>query len=151
MQAVKKSGISDPTDNPSLRLALDKARALNMPNTNIQRAIDRGSGKGESGISLEEILYEGYGPHGVGILVQAHTDNKQRTGGEIRFLFSSKGGSLAGPGAASYLFANEEGEYSPTIPILLTNEQYDGVMELVSELENHDDVDGVWQNAVVSE
>ena len=151
MFAVKKSGITDPNDNPSLRLALEKARAVNLPSSHIQRAIDRGSGKGESGVQLEEILYEGYGPHGVGILVQAHTDNKQRTGGEIRFLFSSYGGSLAGPGAASYLFAQSEGEYEPTIPITLMTEQYNEVTELISELENHDDVDGVWHNGVLGE
>lgn len=151
MYAVKKSGITDPNENPALRLALEKARAVNLPSTHVQRAIDRGSGKGESGVSLEEILYEGYGPHGVGILVQAHTDNKQRTGGEIRFLFSSNGGSLAGPGAASYLFAVNEGEYEATIPVILEQVGYDEVIELITELENHDDVDGVWYNGVLGE
>lgn len=151
MHAVKKTGVTDPNDNPSLRLALDKARAVNMPSSNIARAIDRGSGKGESGVSLEEILYEGYGPHGVGILVQVRTDNKQRTGAEIRFLFSKHGGSLAGPGAAMFLFAQSEGEYEATIPVVLPEDQYNEVIELISELENHDDVDGVWHNAVHSQ
>ncbi len=150
MFAVKKSGITDPNDNPALRLALEKARAVNMPNTNITRAIDRGSGKGEAGASLEEILYEGYGPHGVGMLVLVHTDNKQRTGAEIRSLFGRSGGSLAGPGAAMYLFTPEEGEYLVNIPLSLPKNQYDQIIEFVSELEDHDDVDGVWHNAVIA-
>ncbi len=148
MYAVKKSGISDPNDNPALRLALDKARAVNMPNSNVQRAIDRGSGKGEAGVSLEEILYEGYGPGGVGFLVLAHTDNKQRTGAEIRNIFSKAGGSLAGPGAAQYLFSAQEGEYMATIPMQLEAEQNSQALKLAEELEEHDDVDGVWHNAV---
>lgn len=149
MLAVKKSGITDPNDNPALRLALDKARAVNMPSSNIQRAIDRGSGKGEAGV-LEEILYEGYGPHGVGILVMAHTDNKQRTGAEIRSIFNRSGGSLAGPGAAMYLFANNDGDYVASIPMSLPQDQYDEVIEVINELEDDDDVDGVWHNAAVS-
>ncbi|PWU23093.1 YebC/PmpR family DNA-binding transcriptional regulator [Candidatus Cerribacteria bacterium 'Amazon FNV 2010 28 9'] len=148
MSAVKKTGVGDPNENPSLRLALDKAHAVNMPNANIKRAIDRALGKGEQG-ALEEILYEGYGPNGVGIIALAHTDNKQRTGGEVRYLFSSYEGALAGPGAAMYLFANEDGEYIPTIPVVLTQEQYTRVMELIDELENHDDIDAVWHNAVL--
>ncbi len=150
MYAVKKSGITNPNENPSLRLALEKARAVNMPSANVARAIARGSGKGEEGATLEEILYEGYGPHGVGMLVLVHTDNKQRTGSEIRFLFSRFGGSLAGPGAAMYLFAQRESEYDVTIPLSLPEDQYTQVMEFVEALENHDDVDGVWHNAVKS-
>jgi YebC/PmpR family DNA-binding regulatory protein len=148
MQAVKKTGVTDPNDNPSLRLALEKAKAVNMPNANVKRAIDRGSGKNESGASLEEILYEGYAPHGVGVIALAHTDNKQRTGGEVRFLFSSAGGALAGPGAASYLFSHSEGEYVPTISITLTPEQYSEIEEFVAQLEDNDDIDAVWHNAV---
>lgn len=151
MEAVKKSGVTDPTQNPGLRLALEKAREVNMPNANVKRAIDRASGKSESGASLEEIIYEGYGAHGVGVIALAHTDNKQRTGGEIRFIFSSNDGSLAGPGAAMYLFTKQEGEsYTPSIPVELTQEQYDEVMALVDELESHDDIDAVWHNALLA-
>lgn len=151
MTAVKKSGITDPNDNPALRLALEKARAVNMPNANIQRAIDRASGKGQNGVTLDEIVYEGYGPHGIGIIALAHTDNKQRTGGEVRFIFSSHSGALAGPGAAAYLFTSQDGDYVPAIPMALTPEQYSEVMELVDELEEHDDIDAVWHNATANE
>lgn len=150
MYAVKKSGITDPNDNPALRLALDKARAVNMPSANVQRAIDRGSGKGAAGVTLDEILYEGYGPGGVGFLVMSHTDNKQRTSAEIRSAFNRHGGSLAGPGAASYLFSQSEGEYVATIPMVLEAEQYERVIDLANELEDHEDVDGVWHNGVAA-
>lgn len=149
-EAVKKSGITDPNQNPTLRLALDKARAVNMPNSNVQRAIDRGAGRSESGASLDEIIYEGYGPHGVGFIVLVRTDNKQRTGGEIRNIFSKSGGSLAGPGAASYLFSNVEGEYVVQIPIELSSEQFEQIQSMADELENNDDVDGVWHNGVIA-
>lgn len=148
--AVKKSGFTDPNENPSLRLAIDKARAVNMPNDRIKRAIDRGAGKSESGVTLEETLYEGYGPHGVGILVLVRTDNKQRTSSEVRHIFSSHTGSLAGPGAASFLFVLEDGEYTPAIPLAVSSQQMEEIEELVSELEEQDDVDGVWHNAVLA-
>src|SRR5260221_2417488 len=101
---VREGKSGDPRFNPSLRLVLDKARAANMPKENIERAIDRGLGKGKGG-DIREVVYEGYAPGGAGLLVVAHTDNNQRTAGEIRFLFSKAGGSLAGPGAAMYLFS----------------------------------------------
>lgn len=147
--AVKKNGITNPDDNPALRIAMDKARAINMPNENVKRAIERGAGKSESGASLEEIIYEGYGPHGVGIILLVRTDNKQRTSSEVRHAFNSRGGSLAGPGAASYLFTVSEGEYSPQIPLALSFDQMKELEDLLTTLEEMDDVDGVWHNAVV--
>lgn len=150
MSSVKKSGVTDPEQNPTLRLALDKARAVNMPNENIKRAIARGSGKSESGVALEEIVYEGYGPYGIGFMVLARTDNKQRTGAQIRNLFTAHGGSLAGPGAAGYLFSMSEGEYTPTITVEITSEQFEAIENFESELESEDDVDGVWHNAVIA-
>ncbi len=147
ISAVKRNGISDPNDNPALRLAMDKARSVNMPNENVARAIKRGAGKSDSGASLEEILYEGYGPGGVGILVQVRTDNKQRTASEIRSLFSQYQGSLAGPGAAAYLFSLVDGEYTVTIPLSVDATVWEEIEGLLGELESHDDVDGVWHNA----
>lgn len=97
------AGITDPESNFKLRLAIEKARSVNMPKENIQRAIDRAAGKaGEGGI--EEVVYEGYGPAGVGIIVEAATDNKQRTVQEVKNIFDKSGGSLASPGAVSYNF-----------------------------------------------
>ena len=102
--AVKEgSGIADPEFNFRLRIAIDKAREANMPKDNITRAIDRAAGKGE-GNTLEEILYEGYGPGGVGFLVQSVTDNRQRTVQEVKNIFDRSGGAVASPGAVSFNF-----------------------------------------------
>ncbi len=102
--AVKEgSGIADPEFNFRLRMAIDKAREANMPKDNIARAVDRAAGKGE-GNALEEILYEGYGPGGVGFLVQSVTDNRQRTVQEVKNIFDRSGGAVASPGAVSFNF-----------------------------------------------
>lgn len=89
--AAKHGG--DPNMNPSLRVAMDKAREANMPKDNIERAIKKGTGEDQSA-ALEEILYEGFGPDGVGILVETVTDNKNRTASEVRHLFQKHGGSM---------------------------------------------------------
>jgi YebC/PmpR family DNA-binding regulatory protein len=86
-----------------LRLAVDKARSVNMPAETIKRAIDKAVGSGEAE-QFEEIIYEGYGPGGVAILVEAATDNKNRTAAEVRSLFSKAGGQLAGAGAVAWQF-----------------------------------------------
>lgn len=102
--AVREGGgVSDPQSNFKLRLMVQKAREINMPKENIQRAIDRGRGVG-AGANLEEVLYEGYGPSGVGVLVEVVTDNKQRTAQLIKNIFDRGGGSLGGPGAVSFQF-----------------------------------------------
>ena len=93
----------DPNDNPRLRLALEKANAANMPKDNIKRAIEKGSGTCETG-ELEEIVFEGYGPGGVAILVETMTDNRNRTVSDVRHAFSKYGGNLGTDGSVSYLF-----------------------------------------------
>lgn len=104
--SAAKIGGGDPNGNPRLRLAIDKAKEANMPNNNIERAVAKGGGGGE-GITLEEITYEGYGPGGVAILVEAMTDNKQRTVADIRNLFSKGGGNMGSAGCVSYLFSKK--------------------------------------------
>ena len=89
--------------NPRLRLVVDKARAANMPKDTIQRAIQKGAGGGE-GSNFEEVVYEGYGPGGVAILVEALTDNRARTVSEVRHAFSKHGGNLGTQGCVSHLF-----------------------------------------------
>lgn len=103
MSVREGNGVADPDFNFKLRLAIEKAREANMPKDNIQRAVDRAAGKGE-GSSLEEILYEGYGPGGAGFLVQAVTDNKQRTVQEVKNAFDKAGGAVASPGSVSFNF-----------------------------------------------
>jgi len=96
-------GGGDPTGNPRLRLVMDKARAANMPQDNIERAIQKGVGGGE-GEAFEEVVYEGYGPGGTAILLRALTDNRNRTVGEIRHVLSRYGANLGSSGCVAYLF-----------------------------------------------
>jgi len=96
-------GIGDPEMNFKLRLAIEKARAANMPKENIQRSIDRGQGKGDKG-DLQEAAYEGFGPGGVAVIVECVTDNKLRTQGDITNVFNKNGGTLGQQGSVSYLF-----------------------------------------------
>jgi len=100
--AVRKGG-KDPESNPSLRLAIEKAKEFNMPKENIERAIQRGSGE-LAGAKLEEITYEAYGPGGVGILIKTITDNKNRTAGEIKKILNENDGKLAESGSVSFQF-----------------------------------------------
>ncbi len=101
--AVAARGGDDPTTNFSLRLAIDKAKAANMPSANIQRSIDRGSGK-LGGDQIQEVMYEGYGPGGVAVLVECATDNINRTYPEVKLAFSKHGGNIAEKGAVAFQF-----------------------------------------------
>lgn len=101
--AAKLGGSGDPASNPRLRVALEGARAANMPNINVQRAIDRGLGK-LPGQVIEEVAYEGFGPGKVAFLVEGITDNRLRTTQEIKNMFERAGGSLGGPGSTAYMF-----------------------------------------------
>lgn len=101
--AMAARGGADPDTNFSLRLAIDKAKAANMPNANVQRSIDRGSGK-LGGAQIQDVMYEGYGPGGVAILVEAATDNLNRTYPEVRLAFSKHGGNIAEKGAVAFQF-----------------------------------------------
>src|SRR5277367_2423635 len=98
-----KIGGGDPDMNPRLRMALLKCRAANMPNDNIERAIKKGTGGGEAG-NFEDLTYEVYGPHGVAMLVELSTDNRNRTASEIRSLLTKNGGSIATAGSVTRLF-----------------------------------------------
>src|SRR5450756_2125537 len=98
-----RAGGGDPDANYRLRLAVEKARAINMPAENIKRAIEKATGGGDD-IQYEEIVYEGYGPGGVAILVEAATDNRNRTAAEVRSIFVKAGGQLAGSGAVAWQF-----------------------------------------------
>lgn len=100
--AARKGG-GDPKMNPALALAIQKAKAVNMPATNVERAIKRGTGDG-GGAAIEDILYEGYGPGGIAVLVETATDNKNRTVSEVRSSFTKYGGSLGNTGSVAYLF-----------------------------------------------
>lgn len=101
--AISARAGADPETNFALRISIDKAKAANMPMANIQRSIDRGSGK-LGGEQIQEVLYEGYGPGGVAILVECATDNLNRTYPEVRLAFSKHGGNIAEKGSVAFQF-----------------------------------------------
>jgi YebC/PmpR family DNA-binding regulatory protein len=99
-----RDGGGDPVGNPALDLAIRKAKEASMPKDNIERAIAKGTGEGGEAQAIESVLYEGYGPGGVAILVEALTDNRNRSGADVRHAFSKNGGNLGEPGSVAYLF-----------------------------------------------
>jgi len=101
-----REGGGDITTNTTLRTAVQVARAANMPNDNIERALKRGTGELE-GVTYEEVFYEGYGPNGVAIYVQSLTDNKNRTAAEVRNIFSKHNGNMAGAGSVAWVFESK--------------------------------------------
>lgn len=103
IQIASRMGGSDINSNPRLRTAVDAAKAANMPAANLDKAIKKGAGELE-GQAMEEVVYEGYGPAGVAILIECATDNRNRTVGEIRAIFNKRGGSMAEAGAVSWMF-----------------------------------------------
>jgi len=103
IMVLTKAGGPKPDTNPQLRMAIDKAKSLNMPNDNIQRAIKKGSGA-EGGVNFEQLSYEGYGPGGVAIYVEVLTDNKNRSASEVRAIFSKHNGNLGGAGSVAWMF-----------------------------------------------
>ena len=98
-----KEGGKDPNSNFRLRMAIDKAKASNMPNDNIERAIKRGAGEID-GVTIEEVIYEGFGPAGVAIIIETTTDNKNRTAAAIRNILTKHGGNLGGSGSVTWMF-----------------------------------------------
>lgn len=98
-----RHGGGNPDNNPRLRMVIDKARSQNMPSDNIERAIRKGTGE-EPGVIYEEMIYEGYGPAGVALVVRALSDNKNRTAGEVRSVLDKKGGKMGGPNSVAFQF-----------------------------------------------
>lgn len=143
--ATKEGNSGDPKFNSFLRIALEKARAVNMPKEKITKAIDRGLGKTNSGLVLEEINYEGFAAGGVGLIIVAVTENKNRTAAELRMILSKAGGSLGSPGCASYMFKRENGEYHVTMPLIISDvEQQETLQELMDNLREFEDVEDVY-------
>jgi YebC/PmpR family DNA-binding regulatory protein len=149
--AVKAHHDGNPDSNAALRVVLEKARAVNVPKENIQRAINRALGKGEAGESIQDITYEGYGPHGVPFIVVAVTNNVTRTAGEVRAIFTHHGGSLGGPGSAAFMFTRDGEDYVPTMPFPLTDEQLADVQTVYDLLNDNEDVEEVFVGAILPE
>lgn len=130
---------------PGLRAVIEKAKSINMPNENIERAVKKGAG-GDAG-EMEEVLYEGYGPGGVAIIIEGLTDNKNRTSAEIKHLLSKHGANLAAMGAASWAFEKTPEEFIPKTLVELSQEDGESLEKLLDELDDNDDVQEVYINA----
>ena len=143
--AVKQGGSGDPKNNPSLRPLLDKARSANMPNVKIDKAIQKGLGKSETGAVIQEIVYEGFGPGGVAMLAVAQTDNPNRTAAEVKYAFSRNGGSLGGPGSAMYMFQRDDsGGYECTMPMEVDEATETQITALVEKLRESEDIEDIY-------
>ncbi|HOL21834.1 MAG TPA: YebC/PmpR family DNA-binding transcriptional regulator [bacterium] len=126
MMAAKTGG-GNPDTNPRLRMVIDKAKGLNMPNDNIQRAIKKGLGE-EGGVQLEQVTYEGYAPGGVAVYVEVLTDNKNRSASEIRSIFSKHNGNMGGAGSVSWIF-----ERKGVISVSKDKANEDELLEIILE------------------
>ena len=131
---------------PGLKLAIEKAKEINMPSDNIKRAMDKA--KTQDANALEAITYESYGPGGCGILIDVLTDNKNRTAAEIRHALTKNGFALAGTGAASWMFNRTGTEVEPTQTIELSAEDLTKLETLVDVLLDQDDVQDIHTNNV---
>jgi YebC/PmpR family DNA-binding regulatory protein len=130
--------------SPGLRAAIEKARAENMPADNIDRAIEKASTSGE----LERVVYEGYGPAGVALVIEGYTDNNNRTAQDIKHILSKNGGTFANQGAAIWAFTkNAEGKLEAATTVELSDEDGEKLSQLVDALEEHDDINEVYTNA----
>lgn len=129
---------------PSLRAAIEKARAANVPQDNIERAIQKASGEGSQ---LEAVTYEAYGPGGAALIIEGYTDSRNRTSQEIKHLLNEHGGSLAAPGAAIWAFQKGPEGLTPTTTVELPDSDLEKLAQLVDEIEEHDDINNVYTNA----
>lgn len=145
--AVASGKSGDPGMNPTLRMTIEKARQINMPKANIDRAIERGLGKGDMG-TLEQVTYEGYGPFGVAVMVVAATDNRQRTTSQIKNLFERAGGSLSAPGSAAFMFdRSTDGGFMPKSTMPLAGTEAQQLQRFLDSLEEDEDVERVVHTA----
>jgi YebC/PmpR family DNA-binding regulatory protein len=140
-----KLGGGDPDSNPTLRLAIEKAKEARMPKDNIERAVKKGTGEGSGPSEFIEQIYEAYGPNGEAFYLKILTDNKNRTAAEIRNMFNKYGGSLGGPGSTAYIFSPDP--ESPSFMVdVLGEAEMNTLKKLLEELDDSDDVQDIYFN-----
>jgi YebC/PmpR family DNA-binding regulatory protein len=139
-----KQGGGDPDANPTLRLALEKARDARMPKDNIDRAIAKGTGESSDANTFYDVIYEGFGPNGEAFYIKGLTDNKNRTVAEIRLMFSKVGASLGGAGSTAYIFAADP--ENPVFTVDVTPEQAKVLTQILEDLDDHDDIQDIYVN-----
>lgn len=146
--ATKEGNSGDPSFNSRLRLEIERAKALGMPNNNIERAIKKGLGN-DGSAALEQVTYEGYGPGGSAFYIEAITDNKNRTVQSVKTIFMKNNGSFGGPGTVAWQFKKkEDGELESITPLELDDENLAKAEKLNNALEDDDDVTAVYTNIV---
>jgi YebC/PmpR family DNA-binding regulatory protein len=145
--ALESKKVGGSLSAPSLAAVITRAKAANMPKDNIERAVAKGASK-DSG-DLEQVVYEAYGPAGVALIIDALTDNKNRTTQELKHLLSKNGLEMATPGAASWAFTKSpDGTYVPREPLMeVAGEDETKLQELLDALDEHDDVQTLYTNA----
>ena len=145
-----RSGDSNPDTNFQLRLAIERARAENMPKENIERSIKRGTGELKDGAEIQEVLYEAYGPGQVAMLIKTATDNKNRTLGELKTILTKTGGKMVPAGSVSYLFKrtykDSELVYEPTQKTELSSDDKLIYKKLLKMLDDQDDTQEIYDN-----
>jgi YebC/PmpR family DNA-binding regulatory protein len=147
LTVAAKLGGGDVDSNPSLRLAVEKAKDARMPKDTIEKAIAKGTGQGGAN-EYFDVIYEGFGPQGEAFFIKALTDNKNRTVAEIRTIFSRAGGSLGGAGSTAYIFAADP--ENPAFSVEINDLDYaKRLMKLLDELDDHDDVQDIFVNFVL--
>lgn len=130
-------------NSPSLKAAIEKAKAANMPKDNIDRAISSAETTAD-----EKVTYEAFGPGGAALIIEGLTDSRNRTSQEIKHILSKNGFALAAPGSAAWAFSkNQDGVWQPTTTLPLSPEDHKALADLIEQLENNDDVQDVFSNA----
>ncbi|NBD74018.1 hypothetical protein GVX82_03170 [Patescibacteria group bacterium] len=143
--AVESKSCGGDPESPGLRAVIDKARAANMPKDNIERAIEKG--RTDTGADLEALTFELYGPGGVALIVEAYSDNRNRTNQELKHLLKQQGVELAAPGSATWAFTRAGGGWQPTTTVELSDADLEQLSTLVEAIEEHEDVQSVTTNA----
>ena len=140
--AMESRAAGGNVNSPKLAAVIERAKKDSMPKENIERAVAKGAGT--DGTTLEEVMYEGYGPGGVALLIQVVTDNNNRTAPEIRHIFTKAGLELGTPGSAAWAFTKTADGYVPTTPMELDDATGEKLAEFIEKLEDNDDVTNVY-------
>ncbi|MFP4539325.1 MAG: YebC/PmpR family DNA-binding transcriptional regulator [Candidatus Paceibacterota bacterium] len=140
---VKKAG--GDTENSGVRKAIEQAKAVNMPNDNIEKAIKRAKNSDEK--DMEKVTYEAYGPEGVAMIIEGLTDNRNRTAAEVKSILSKHGIELAVPGSATWAFNKNEGSYETKTPVKITGSSKEKLSSIIESLEESEDIQEIYTNA----
>ncbi len=143
--AMESRDANGDVNSPKLAAAIVRAKKDSMPKDNIERAVTKGAGN--DGAKLEEIMFEGYGPGGVALMIQTVTDNNNRTAPLIRHVFSKAGFELGSPGSASWAFTKTDDGYAPINPTDIDDQTGEKLANLIDKLEEEDDVTNVYTTA----